>query len=416
MSRLRRFAALTAALLASGPTAANAKEIPAFARRYRISCAVCHAPAPRLTPAGEVFAANGFRFSPGEEPRDTIGTGDPLLLLQRSPALAARLDAYITGLTKRRAGEVAADPQAPWVVKLLSGGHVTKSVSYYMYFLLSERGEVGGLEDAYVQFSDVARSGISVIVGQFQVSDPLMKRELRLHYEDYQPYRVRVGLGRPDLTYDRGVMAAFSPWKGGDVTVELVSGQGLRAASDRRQFDRDNFVNPAVRITQDVGPLRVGAFGYLGTERLAGVDNRTVIWGPDAGVPIGRFGELQLQYLRRTDSDPFFATCTPATPCPAGAGGRAEVHAGLAELVVWPRGTTGRVFGTALLNWVEADAPVVSLRLGEQQDAPGYLTRYRAASVGAHYLAARNLRLLAELGWDVDQTRARLTGGIVTAF
>jgi hypothetical protein len=94
-----------------------------------------------------------------------------------------------------------------------------------------------------------------------------MKRELRLHYEDYQPYRVRVGLARPDLTYDRGIMVAFSPWSGGDVTVELVSGQGLRAASDRRQYDRDSFVNPVLRVSQDVGPLRVGVSGYLGGER-----------------------------------------------------------------------------------------------------------------------------------------------------
>lgn len=61
---------------------------------------------------------------------------------------------------------------------------------------------MAGLEDAYVQFTDVGGSGVSVIAGQFQVSDPLFKRELRLEYEDYQPYRVRVRssgpLDRPD--------------------------------------------------------------------------------------------------------------------------------------------------------------------------------------------------------------------------
>jgi hypothetical protein len=55
-----------------------------------------------------------------------------------------------------------------------------------------------------VQFTDIASSGVSLIAGQFQVSDPLFKRELRLEYEDYQPYRVRVGLTTADLTYDRG--------------------------------------------------------------------------------------------------------------------------------------------------------------------------------------------------------------------
>src|SRR3546814_13507529 len=62
-----------------------------------------------------------------------------------------------------------------------------------------ERGEVAGLEDAYLQFNDVLGSGVDVIAGQFQVSDPLFKRELRLEYEDYMPYRVRVGaVGRSE--------------------------------------------------------------------------------------------------------------------------------------------------------------------------------------------------------------------------
>jgi len=52
-----------------------------------------------------------------------------------------------------------------------------------MYFLLSERGEVAGLEDAYVQFTDVAGTGVALLLGQFQVSDPLFKRELRLAQE-----------------------------------------------------------------------------------------------------------------------------------------------------------------------------------------------------------------------------------------
>jgi hypothetical protein len=36
-----------------------------------------------------------------------------------------------------------------------------------------------GFEDAYVQFSDVAGSGVDLLAGQFQISDPLVKRELR---------------------------------------------------------------------------------------------------------------------------------------------------------------------------------------------------------------------------------------------
>ena len=39
-----------------------AEAIPAFARKYQFSCSTCHAPAPRLKPFGEAFAARGFRL------------------------------------------------------------------------------------------------------------------------------------------------------------------------------------------------------------------------------------------------------------------------------------------------------------------------------------------------------------------
>jgi hypothetical protein len=245
-------ALLSSVLLAS--IAEPALGIPAFARKYRVSCATCHSPVPRLNAVGEQFAANGFEFVIGEAPRDTINTGDPLLRLQQSLPLAVRLDAYMAAYARERGGQVAFDQQTPWVMKLLSGGQVANKISYYVYFLLTERGEVGGLEDAYVQFTDIAGSGVTVVAGQFQVSDPMFKRELRLEYEDYQPYRVRIGDTRADLTYDRGVMALWSPRDGTDLTLEVVNGQGLRAATIERQYDADAFKNIALRVSQELGP------------------------------------------------------------------------------------------------------------------------------------------------------------------
>src|SRR5690606_665898 len=68
--------------------------IPPFARKYGVSCSMCHAPAPRLTAFGERFAENGFEMMPGEPPRDTVQTGDPLLRLPRGVPLGVRIDAY----------------------------------------------------------------------------------------------------------------------------------------------------------------------------------------------------------------------------------------------------------------------------------------------------------------------------------
>lgn len=395
---------IAALMLAVG--AAPAHAIPAFARKYRVSCSMCHAPAPRLNDMGEVFAANGFEIVRGEKPADTIATGDPLLRLQRDIPLAVRVDAYLQALTKRTPGESQSDMQVPWVVKLLSGGQVANNVSYYMYFLASERGEVVGLEDAYIQFTDIASTGVSLIAGQFQISDPLFKRELRLQYEDYQPYRVRVGEASADLTYDRGLMAMWSPRSGTDVTVQLVNGRGLNAGSSARQYDRDPFKNTGFRLSQDAGPLRIGGFGYFGRERSEGIRNTISVYGPDATVKLGSIGELNLQLLRRTDSNPFFTSAAAGS----------TVDAAMAEVVYWPQGWNGRWFFAGLYNYIDANRPVISLRLGEQNTEAGYLQRYHTGSLGAHYLLNRNIRLLGEAGWDFELDRARLVTGFTMAF
>ena len=409
-------AAAAPLLLALAPQRAEA--IPPFARKYGVSCVLCHQAIPRLTPFGEAFAANGFEFAMGEMPRDTVGTGDPLLRLQRTFPLGVRIDMYQQYLSKQAAGEVTSDQQHPWVLKLLSGGQVADKISYYFYFMASDHGEVAGLEDAYLQFTDIGNSGISVIAGQFQVSDPLFKRELRLEYEDYQPYRVRVGDARADLTYDRGLMAMFSPREGMDVAVQVLNGQGLEAAGGTNQYDRDSDKSFVARVSQDVGPVRLGVFAYAGGERANSVRNRTRVFGPDATIALGSRAELNLQALRRWDSDPFYGSCSVLSPCPGGATAPfgTRVDAGMAELVVWPGGPGARWLFTGLLNYVDSDDPVVSLRVGEQDTAAGFLARYRTGSIGAHYLLKRNVRLMSEGSWDFERERLRLVTGFTVGF
>ena len=409
-------AVLFLAFLATATDRADA--IPAFARKYRTTCATCHSPIPRLNAFGERFAANGFELPGEQQPRDTINTGDPLLRLQQSLPLAVRIDAYMAAYAGARGAQVASDLQTPWAVKLLSGGQVADKISYYIYFLLSERGEVGGLEDAYVQFTDIGGSGVSVIAGQFQVSDPMFKRELRLEYEDYQPYRVRIGDTRADLTYDRGLMALWSPRDGTDLTLEVVNGQGLTAADNNRQYDRDDFKNVALRVSQDVGTARIGAFGYYGREQAEGVKSSFTVFGPDATVPLGSIGEVNIQLLRRWDDDPFLGSCTTTSPCPGGATQpfSTTIDAAMAEVLYWPAGPGGRWYLTGLWNWVEADAPVLSLRLGEQDVPPGFLSRYHTGAVGLNYVLRRNVRLLGETMRDFEQKQTRFIAGFTLAF
>jgi len=45
----------------------KANAIPAFARKYKTSCVLCHAPFPRLTAMGEAFRLNGYKLPQADE-------------------------------------------------------------------------------------------------------------------------------------------------------------------------------------------------------------------------------------------------------------------------------------------------------------------------------------------------------------
>jgi hypothetical protein len=394
-------------LLGDAVVASDGHAIPAFARRYGVSCNLCHDPAPRLTAFGEHFAANGFEFAVGEAARDTIDTGDDLLRLLRRIDIAFRLDAFMNASRPIGRDHRGLDLQTPYNIKLLSGGPIADRISYYLYFFMTERGHVAGLEDAYIQFTDIASSGVSVIAGQFQVSDPLFKRELRLQYEDYQPYRVRVGHARADLTYDRGLFLTWAPpWEGGDLALIVVNGRGIDEAGPDRQYDRDNMKNFALRYSQELGPLRIGGFGYRGRESAEGFRDDITIWGPDATLAVSESVELNVQYLRRRDSNPLLQA----------AGESMHVNSAMGELVVGPLGERGRWFVTGLYNWIDADRPLLSLRIGEQATGTGFIQRYHSASGGVHYLLHRNVRLMAEAAWDIEREEPGFTIGTTLAW
>src|SRR6056297_3994273 len=81
---------------AFGFIAEKSSAIPAFARKYRLSCKTCHSPAmPKLKPYGDTFAGNGFKLSDEEAPRYFVPAGDDKLSLIRNFPLAVRMDGFI---------------------------------------------------------------------------------------------------------------------------------------------------------------------------------------------------------------------------------------------------------------------------------------------------------------------------------
>jgi hypothetical protein len=375
---------------------ADAVAIPAFARRYRVSCQLCHNVIPALNAFGDQFAANGFRFASAEAPRDTIATGDPLLTLARDLPLAVRLDLYAQAYANGRA---ATDFQTPYGIKLLSGGTLSKNLSYYFYTFINERGGLGGVEDALVQINDIGGEPVDLVIGQFQISDPLFKRELRVEFEDYAIYRARVGDVPLDLTYDRGLLATADV-AGFSLSGIVFNGNGRGEAQPDRRFDNDPFKNYFLHVSRDVTRnLRVGAFGLTGRARTDAVRNRTNMVGLDLTAASGPL-ELNGQYIYREDDAPTFSPSEPS----------AKVQGGFAELLVRPTGS--RWYGFGLYNLVTSDRPLLNVRLG----GPADQTRYETYSAGVGRLERRNFRWSAEATWDPRQELWRWTLGIVTAF
>jgi len=397
-----RTAWLMPLLIAAIPVSrTDASEIPAFARRYRASCSLCHTAVPKLGAFGEVFAGNGFRMSSEEPPRDTIGTGDPLLDLYRDLPLAVRLDLYANLYAN---GETATDLQTPYGLKLLGGGPISKKLSYYFYFFLFERGEIAGVEDAFVYLNDVGNAPVDLMAGQFQISDPMFKRELRLEYQDYAIYRTRVGDDPTDLTYDRG-LAVMADAAGFTFTGEVLNGNGKGEAESNRHFDNDPVKNVFGHLTRDLFPgVRLGAMGFYGKQRAGPeggpfVRNTTWMIGGDATITAGSL-ELNAQFIHREDDNPTF-TAGEET---------AKTDGGFAELVIHPAGS--RWYGIALYNLIDANRPLLDPRLG----GPAGVDRYHAFTGGAGYLVRRNFRVHAEGTWDFEIEEARLSVGFTTAF
>lgn len=254
------------------PRAAQA--IPTFARQYEMSCAVCHSAMPKLNSFGEEFAGNGFRLPGWKERGDRASYGDERLALPTSAPLAVRL----RGFTQLRQADKAndddnasqADIQGPYWIKLLGGAPLTDHVSAYFYGILAEKGENGSIlvEDAWLSHDDLFGTGVGAQIGQFQASDLMFAREVRLPFQDYLAYRMA------GITYGRGVQ--FSRGAGPfDISLGVMNGNGIKdersleASGYNRMdhtFDSDSHKSVYGRIGTGNETLSVGLFGYGGRQ------------------------------------------------------------------------------------------------------------------------------------------------------
>ncbi|OJW84210.1 hypothetical protein [Thiobacillus sp. 65-1402] len=263
--------------------------MPEFARRYSLSCAACHSAFPRLNKFGEYFVANNMRLPNWKDSAAKID--DDFLALPAYPPFAVRGQAYVqardgksidplTGATD----SATTDFQSPYLVKLLSSAPLSENITYYFYTILAEKGanSTALVEDAWFRHADIFGTGIGMQLGQFQLSDLMFPREIRLPFQDFMVYRMA------GITYDRGVLfdrdigpfeLAFGLVNGNGINDNLnINSPGYRRPD--KMFDNDNSKTAFGRIGTGFGPVAVGLFGLSGKQRSVAVGNA----GLDTGI------------------------------------------------------------------------------------------------------------------------------------
>lgn len=373
--------------------------IPAFARKYQISCQVCHSPVPHLKPFGEEFAANGYRLTEYQSPRYFIETGDEKLSLLREVPLAVRVDGIGT---YNFAHKQTVDFGALSAVKLLSGGELSDKLSYYFYFFMSEGGEIVGIEDAFLTYNDLFGSGLNISFGQFQVCDPFYKRELRLTLEDIAILKSVPGQSTASLTYDRGLMLDYSiPKLNTNLIVEIVNGNGLSTGGEELFFDKDTYKNVMGKISQPIGnSMNIGLMGYSGKEKLYANSSfyfsNISMFGPILNLNFNQHLVVNMQYVRRMDSNVYdYDSDIYSTDV--------KTQGGYFEAIYAHKGDMSKFYFTGLLNWVDSDLLALC---------------YRSATLNVGYLLRRNVRLITEYTYQSthEENYGKFSLGFVAAF
>ncbi len=256
----------------------RAEAVPIFARQYGASCRLCHAAYPRLNSFGEEFVLKNMKL-PNWKEAGTVDTGDERLALPKFPALALRTMAYtqvrqakeIDPTTGPTDNDAELDFQGPYMIKLFSAAPLSEHISYYFYGIFAEKGSNGEtvIEDAWFRHDDILSTGIALQIGQFQVSDLMFPRELRLTFQDYMVYRMA------GITYDRGIVLDRRVGHL-DLAIGAVNGNGIsqnfniNSPGYRRpdhMFDNDRDKSIFGRIGTEVGPVTAGVFALAGKQK-----------------------------------------------------------------------------------------------------------------------------------------------------
>ena len=376
------FHIFTAFLLISIFFIESAHAIPAFARRHKLSCVTCHIGFPMLNGFGEMFAGNGYQLPGADLSDQMVDTGDEELMLLNHMPLAIRVDTFFRSRSDTKTSN---DFQAPFSLKILSSAPIKKDISYYFYFFVDERGDITGIEDAFIYFNDGYKDvDLDMRVGQFQASDILFPREQRLTFQDFTYYTTAVSNSNFRLTYDRIVEVSYNfeltDSIGMGVVAAVTNGNGIGVADSDRNFDSDEFKNFYGKVSFDFDGDSIGLYGYSGREEnSSNTKNEFFRIGPDFNFTVADTFNLWGNFLYGNDSNAKFLT--------TGNLGAVESWGGFIG-VTYP----------FMDNWI------ASLLYNRVKVYGKQLLDANTLTVNFSYWLARNFKLMAEATADLEET------------
>lgn len=266
----------------------DAWAIPAFTRKFDMSCRQCHTVPPALNAFGEAFRAGGYRMTGLEEKvpealREQVRKEAPEDLHPAYWPLSAR---SIFGYSYRsrdhqdtRLGEAKVQTRTSGIerVDLMLGGLLTRDVNFLVTYrptvanadLGTSEGQNGEMESAWIRFNDLpARQyfKFDLKVGEFELDMPASRyrRHSLTSYPIYGYFPAgSAAADDPETTLDwsraqRGAeMSGHAPW---DLSYSfaLINGTNGRADSNK-SFDY------YARVSRPLEEHRVGGFIYWGT-------------------------------------------------------------------------------------------------------------------------------------------------------
>jgi hypothetical protein len=265
---------------------------------------------------------------------------------------------------------------------------------------MSEGGDIVGIEDAFLTYSDMFGSGLNVSFGQFQACDPFYKRELRLTLEDIAILKAVPGQSTASLTYDRGLMMDYTvKGLGTNILAEVVNGNGLSTGGEELFFDKDTYKNVLGRIAQPLGKIaNIGFMGYYGKERMystAYYYSNVTMFGPILNLNFDQHLMVNMQYVRRMDSNVYdYVSDAYSTDV--------VTQGAYLEAIYAPKGDMSKLYFTGLLNWVDSDFSSLN---------------YKSATFNIGYLLRRNVRLVTEYTYlSGEEQYGKFSLGFVAAF